>query len=366
MVLFIIILACLIVGIPSFIIYNSSYGSLAYTHIKKVNSVIILFHCIFALIIVLISFLFQVYIYKVDKKEKISDNPSNFTIMVTNLPQNTEYNELRDEIERELNGNKEKNRDNLDFQIVDISFGYKIGKFVKDCRDYEDVKEMLDKNTETHLTTCLIFKKSRKDLEKKKNLLEKKIKDFLNGHKDFKKTTYAFITFKTISQKIRVKLLYKMNIFRKLIYFVAMLLCIKRNNPYKKGKLNIKSAPDPSDIIWHNLSASPCERFLRTFTSLIIGSFIIGVSLLLIYILQLIQFQNRIENSSGSTEFRIFISLVIMIFNLILSYVFDLLGKYECHNSYTSMKISVMKKSLIFTTANTVLSFLLILFLIIF
>ena len=62
----------------------------------------------------LISFLFQVYIYKVDKKEKISDNPSNFTIMVTNLPQNTEYNELRDEIERELNGNKEKNRDNLE------------------------------------------------------------------------------------------------------------------------------------------------------------------------------------------------------------------------------------------------------------
>ena len=74
----------------------------------------------------------------------------------------------------------------------------------------------------------------------------------------------------------------------------------------------------------------------------------------------MVQAVEDIENPSGFSVLRVFISLIIMIFNLVLSLVFDILGKYECHSSYTSMKNSIINKSFIFTTTNTVFTFLFI------
>ena len=292
----------------------------------------------------------------VDIKDKDSYKPSNYTIMISNLPRNTDHNELKKGIEWVLN----RAKPDIGFEVVDISFGYSIKNFVQDCRDYENLKEKLDKNTRPHVKRCFIFKKPREELEKKKDKLEHKIKEFLKEHKDFKKTNYAFVTFKSVEQKIAVTSYYKMNIFRKLISLIAMCFCINRSNPYKKGNLEVKSAPDPSDIIWHNLSIRPFEKFIRNIISLIIGSAIIGATLITLYCIQMIQIVDNLDDPSGTTEFRMFISLIIMIFNFGLSSVFDLLGKYEGHSSYTSMKNSVIKKSFGFTFSNTVLSFFMI------
>ena len=353
MIFFMLVLGVLFIIVPASIFDKSNpSGSVFYAHRKELNGAVILFDCIFAIVILIICYYSKQYIYKTNQQDKVSDKPSSFTVMISNLPKNTEYDELKDGIESEL----KRSMPNAEFEVVDISFAYSIGKFVQDYRDFKNLKKELHKNPGPYVKRYFIFKKPREELEKKKDELDNKIQQFLNEHKDFQKTTYAFVTFKTIDQKIAVMTYYKMGRFRRFINFIGQCCGINRSNPYKKGNLKVKSAPDPSDVMWHNLSLTASEKWIRSAITYTIGSTIVGVTILIVFVLKIMQ------ALGGSTVFDVFISIIIMIFNMLLTFILDLLANYEGHTSYTRMKRAVIKRIYSFTLSNTIFSFLLIFF----
>ena len=57
-----------------------------------------------------------------------------------------------------------------------------------------------------------------------------------------------------------------------------------RNNQNLTNKLKVKTAPEPSDILWKNLSTPPSEVLCRQlFVNILSCVYLFGVSLLMVY-----------------------------------------------------------------------------------
>ena len=373
MILFLLIIAIVMVGIPAFFINSSASEGNSDSFSSKINQLsghahhmngwIMINYTFFATFLVFIPLLFKLYIYKINGKDKTSESPSSFTVMIKNLPKNTDFNELKTKIESQFiskhQGLQLQNEYDPSIQVVDICFAYKIEKFVKNCLEYQKIKRIVSEGQEKYNKRNTCCHKSFNKLENKKKRLEKEIKDYCICNKDFEKNSYAFVTFKTIGQKFRVLYYYKMNFCQKFRYMIKNIFHsdTSQDNPYAKGILRLKSPPDPSDIIWQNLSVGEGERYLRSIISSTIGLTITGVSIMIIMFLQLLKSANTKERSSDTPVEGVIISLIIMAFNKLISSAFRSLANKECHISYTGLTNSLMKKNYFYTTANTSISF---------
>lgn len=316
-------------------------------------------------VLALFVFIVKLYIYEAESKKKIIDSPMSFTVMISNLPKGITDGELKNVIEEKFSEHLYRDfvadyetGDNS-VQVVDLTFAYKIDEFVKDFRKYEKVKRKILRRG----WKCC--RGSDEELEKEKNDLQMKIKEFCLSKKEFKKNGIAFVTFRKVSQKSRVVDYFRFSFCQKMRAGFRQACCLRDDGDFNErlenGRIRIKSAPHPTDIIWGNLSIGFYERVVRSFVSTLVGLVFSIICVLLIYLFQVGKVSSTEKSTSESKIDKFIFSTLIWLFNHMISACFNFLASFERHSSHTEETISLMKKRYYCKTANTVISFLVIL-----
>ena len=279
------------------------------------------------------------HLYRSQLKKNLTENPSNFTVLIKNIPEDTDFESLKNVIENEFRveevaGSVQENQP-LMVNVVDVCYGFDIDKFVEKCLELYRSKN----NTEDSM----------------KEKFEKLVNDYNNENPQFQKNGFVLLTLNTIKQKAKVKSHFKLktkdSIIRKLTRNLFCQVCVKPRNPLEKNYIRVRSAPDPDDIIWHKLSGTLQQRFCKKLVTYSCAFSLIVIANLIVYLIEALNKDSDEFIISG-----IAISFIIIIFNNAISSILKTLTQKEYHFSFTLMTISLMRKTFIFTSINTVLS----------
>lgn len=306
---------------------------------KKVPGWINVIFAVSLYFICVTSSFYKIHIYKFQTKRNLTNNPSNFTLLIKDIPKDTDFDSLKNAIENEFRveevpGSIQENQPSM-INIVDVSYGYKIDGFVDKCLEIYRGKN----NNEVRL----------------REKFESLINDYNQENLNFKKNGFVLLTLNTVNQKAKVKTHFKLKTkdtaFRNLSRNIFCQVCFKPKNPLGKNYIRLRSAPDPFDIIWHKLSGSIAQRFCKKFTTYLFGLIITIICSSLVY-LMLMFFGDSDEYVVPGLA----ISFIVIICNNITSLILQHFTRREHHFSYTVMTISLMRKIFIFTTLNTAIS----------
>ena len=139
--------------------------------------------------------------------------------------------------------------------------------------------------------------------------------------------------------------------------------CIKQPVHFDRSYITVAPAPEPTDIIWENLSVSAVYRVYRRIVSWILTLAAIAGGFVLLSFMKITQ-RHLKENSSQpvwvQTVFSFLLSFVIMLINKLLFVLTRLLTNQEKHQTWTNYYLSAFYKLVVLLTLNTTVMLILI------
>lgn len=172
--------------------------------------------------------------------------------------------------------------------------------------------------------------------------------------RDLPKTGVAFLAFTSQSQVKAVLRAWKSNIFTR---FLSSLFLRSGRHLFNNHIINVKRAPEPTDIIWDNLRFSRLNRVIRECAILLVLGMILVCSCFML--IGLAQWQRNLRDANENTNRVMFSAIpaavIILIVNIVVDLVIRLLAFLERHHTYTERTLSTARKLTVILTLNTLL-----------
>lgn len=315
-----------------------------------------------------------------NKEEEIDlliSSPSDYTIWATNIDTRLSEEEIKQFF---IDYGKSSG---LISNVVKVNFPYDIKKFVDISRELKEVNSKItyidryrkhhqDMNAlPTHKVCCFNKKgESYESLIKTKHKLEEKLERVFQKMKQTKGKKQhigqAFVTFRNQKEARQAALYLKQDFSKKVKNFCKAITCQKssKGKSYTGHRIYAQLAPEPSDIIWENLSASYGQRLKRRLITYAISLFALGVSFVVVYGCSYYQ-DKQADNSSSDEntleyEWKIRLnsmwpSIIIVMINFILGRAIRYFSSMESHQTFTMYNLSVATKLTVAQCVNTAL-----------
>ena len=308
-----------------------------------------------AVVVMVLSF--QIYRRQskltIQEVDNFMQTPSDFTIVITNLPKDAKDDEIRDFFEKQLFENNE-------VQVAKIVRGYDIGKYINLQR------------RKTVLQALLAEKdvKDRPKLEKEYKTVKEEVDNIEDqSGKGLEASTYAFVTFeKEEHAQKALKQLSFTSLIQNFFFIIGCYSCFSGKKFRNKVRLNVRRAPEPSDIIWENLGTPHSEktkrRFITNIVSVIVivicGAILIGVNIGKDKLSELKGDSTDKYNirAIGIQILSVLIAFLISVLNTSLKLSTRKFASYEHHATYTNYFVSVAQRLSLTTFVNTAITVL--------
>lgn len=308
--------------------------------------------------------------------DKNHTTPSDYTIWIKNLKRNFVDRELKKFIE------EQSRYFGVPAEIYSTSIGYDINDYVRSTREMARLKGLLlfvqdyrknhDNDYPRKKCNLCCFVCSNKEYPEEEFInveienLEKRIAKFEDQAMDrHNQTSYAFLTFQKEDDAKAVIDLWSISSFNK--YFCCLcMLCYNGPLTFDGVRLKIEKAPEPSDIIWENLSATTCKKYFRRVITALWTIILLAGCFLLVYITKITQrgyykkFENKPTDERTYTflfEVRFFsflLSFCIVLINRAIAIIVRIFSSSEKHVTWTSYHQAVTNKLVLALVLNSV------------
>lgn len=295
------------------------------------------------------------------ESDLLNITPEDFTLMISNIPKNSV------DAQNSINSIV----DSRNIKIYDIVKTYNLTEYYKlkniMFKNNKLISKMIFTNRNELTKYFGLIKYNRKDLIQISENTENKLKKFINkidsSNDDDYKTDTAFIVFKDTFEYNEFKSLFPTTILGTIYLYIKYLLsysvcrCIFRHNDRKELRNRIKlicrSAPEPTDVLWENLSCAYFERYIRVFFIYLINILLLAISFMILYFITISQ-----KNIKKSQLILFYIlsfifSISIIIINFLINKAIEALTKLEKNMSYTDYYMSYSFKLMIAWFLNT-------------
>ncbi|CAG9310778.1 unnamed protein product [Blepharisma stoltei] len=330
------------------------------------------------MIVILISY----YFLKADLARKEEDidmsitSPSDYTILVSGLGKDFIEEELKIFIE------EHGRDDNLSAKVVKINIPYDITHYIEATRKAEYCKhelfhlELYQKehpNEVPAIKTCGCCKRkidTAENLKKQLNAAQEEIDKFEEESKDLKNKLLIGKAFVTFDSQIEARLVVKRygksfvsQFWSHLVDSACGAICKEKFMfKFKNRNISAEMAPEPSDIIWQNMSFSFKNRLKNILATYFITLLALCASFGMIYGCTIYQRKVKDDAShqdlSTSDEWKIRLNAMwpavgIVLINFILGRCVRYFTSYEKYHTFTSYNASVAIKLTIVQFLNT-------------
>ena len=296
----------------------------------------------FNLLTIIIIIVFFHYVrYELRRTEiEVDDDtvtPADYTSKVSGVPIDTTDEELKTWLESFATVEKP-------IKVVKITRSKNLLEYM---RVTASIDEMVNKKCKTDDQDQIILlddqiKAAYKNLKKLK-------------HESLENTKITFVTFEKAHNNVDIIEIFKSN---KAAHKKQLFHCFypMKANMLKESRIRVVRAPEPSDIMWANLSYSKGTKSLRRIYTyiltvlMVVGSFamIVGVSFA-----QKAIIKHLSENSKIVSVLAFLSSLLIMVVNFYLGQFLRRLAEYEKHGTYTSFFKGIAEKLAVAQLVNT-------------
>ena len=305
------------------------------------------------------------------KAKKLMDGtvvPSDYTVVVKNL--GTDWTE--EELKAHFEDTEKMSRNSEKLQVNRIDVSNEIYEFVQVTKAIQSlaIRRNISSGSrpveERFLRCCLgcFFHRSTphtepispSDFEEAMEVYRTRLIGMdIDGDK--RKTGVAFIAFETEAMAKRVLGRFKSSFVNRYLFGHCFYGTFRL---FKNRVMNVKKAPDPTDIIWENLQFSRSNRLFRQFLTLFVLAVILVISYFLLYGLakwqkELSDERNRAGDSRGIDYTSIPAAAIILIINILLDLAIRGLSYFEHHHTYTEQTLSTARKLTVVLSLNTLL-----------
>jgi hypothetical protein len=282
--------------------------------------------------------------------DMLNITPSDYAIMVTNIPQDvrnenviiSDYLTLINEDEPE------------DIKPTELNITYKIADYIRTKNDFLEIrKKIKQKEFEARNEHNPRLEKYITWLKKKKLNIAKELNDYLADLDNPDKKLFTGVVFATFNTSAQYEMFldefprsgvkYIFVTIQYILYkFLFFSCCDKKKIQKLRNKLTlgVHTAPEPSDILWENLEVSFSERIVRTFLCYLITILILMGSFGIVLGLNI--YQSRLAVNDNFTKYLIssLISTIIFIINFIVEVLINFLTDYERNISMSTKYLS--------------------------
>lgn len=297
--------------------------------------------------------------------DKIEISPSDFGLIVRNIPPSVTKDSLKVQIEKQFND---------EVKVVYVNLCYDISQMLELDKKVKDLSKQLG-----------FYKLHLKREMKKRRITKKQIKEqpSLIAPPDFKTGLFSSeqLNLRKIDEELKATYKqmeeYGQNLHpgknEQLFTGVAIAVVEKQSMQtlaIRKGRLQnaccgigssganftYERAPEPSDVYWENLKISATSRLLRVCGTYFATLIVIGACFGIIWAINDQQKKLAMDNKAagGTVKFLSFLcSLVIIVTNISLRSVVRFFSILERHETYTAYNLSVAFKLAVVRFVNT-------------
>jgi hypothetical protein len=282
--------------------------------------------------------------------------PSDFTLLMKNIPTETSHDELKKFI-------TVKGYPNCDLDvsaIANVNFAYNIGGYVKLLRAKNKLliaKEVLLKKLQKYdrtfrQRTSRYSRATSKisEINTKIHSIDGDLKNFLiECEHGFNNTvsSRAFITFNSQRVCKKVRKFWLISPLKRLwIDLSSVFKCWKRDNDHfkilKGNYIMIEKAPEPLDIIWENLGVPLSTKIWRRLLTYSMSFILTLIGFFIILLISKTQEEIKQANHDYALEISLSIlcSLTISVLNGLLKFIIEFFSQFERYTSYTKFETS--------------------------
>lgn len=311
---------------------------------------------------------------KITELDELNITPSDFGILVRNLPRDTDFKNFENFISENAMPFGER------CQVACVSPAYMISEYVGKMRKLKKlkfeiayIKEYKERNGSDPKKGCLCITKKYRSVDEINTEIEEltKWKERFDRDNNLKleQGNVAFVMFYKQSDNKQIIDYWKESSFETLSR--CTLFCLHNfmysNRVYRGNLLRIEQAPEPSDIIWENLSVKWTVKLAKRLQTAVVTTILICMSFTLVVLIKDYEYRkyHNFKNSgnehiSNSENLQIkfisfMLSFTIQVLNIIIGIAVRIFSSYEKHNTWTAYNVSVFHKLVISTTLNTIL-----------
>lgn len=282
-------------------------------------------------------------------------SPSDFALKIDYLPKNYDKEEIKKHF---ASFSKSFNKE---VTVVDVIPVYDIRPLVKVNNKVNDLKakrSYINSRIETGLTPEQARKHkflhffSRKyptieQLDVKILKIVLKQSKLIHERDAKHATSTAFVILQSMLNTRRIAELMDHDIINRIRQILSN--CTRKDKTHNYlSKIRIGKAPEPDDIYWINMNVNSIKRFMIEVGIYIILIIALGFSLILLYQI------NSYQEDNHSRIITISLSVFVMFYNLVLSYLIQILTKFEMHSTWSDYASSLTNKLCLFLCVNTV------------
>lgn len=296
-------------------------------------------------------------------------NPSDFTVVVKNLGPNFDADQLKSHLQQSItSANFLWGSVTTAVQVEKCDISYDIREYMRIVKEIQSLTMCQNASQEPYkaqerfcrcLTGCCFphsihYVETVENYDEKISTYQGTLNAMQDARRDVLQTGVAFVALHSQAQVKAVLRAWKANIFSRFLYS----LCPSSSPRVFNGRvLNIKRAPEPTDIIWENLRFSRVDRLIRQVATLVILAAILVCSCFIL--IGLANWQRDLRDSNENSAKVSFSSIpaaaIILLVNILLDLAIRLMSYLECHHTYTEQTLSTARKLTIVLSLNTLL-----------
>ncbi|CAI2384536.1 unnamed protein product [Moneuplotes crassus] len=299
------------------------------------------------------------YLAQIDK-EVVS--PSDFAVMISQIPQDASKEELQDFILKHIDSDQE--------HIREIIFCYDIEKETKEIKKIISLQRKFHNYELLYSTNDKITKEDiRDDLLRSQQKVEEARRKVFTHEKQEKFTGKAFVIFNNQADPQNLINKFMVSILAKVWSFVVFTCLrvksqrLKDDKWWGRQRIHIERASEPTNIYWENLSVRSSQRFWRSICTYVVAIFCIAIVFMLNLSLSILRNDldddvSKEENNESTTTLIIILisfgsSIIISVNNTILFHLVVYLSGFERHETHTKYNASISLKLAICMTINS-------------
>ena len=296
--------------------------------------------------------------------DKLNVTPSDFTVVVKGI---SNYSDEKAIIDFMQNKTKPFNEY---AEVVEVSRSYNITQYVGRIKKIKKLKAQITQmemsGEKKSRISCLGRRQNKQEIKKKIEELEKwKIEFEQSGNLQFEQGNWIFVTFRKQTDSKEIMDYWQEKEVEK---FSRILTCCLHQYIYSERRfegrmIKIEPAPEPSDIIWENLTVGFWVRLTKKFKTLIVTLALIGLSFFVVLSIKIYEYNVYADSGkkhiSNTENIKIkmisyMLSASIVVLNQIIGYFIRYFSRYEKPHTWTNYNVSVFHKLVLSTTVNTI------------
>ena len=309
---------------------------------------------------------------KIAKIDEHNITPSDFTVVIKGVTKKIDLNEFTESFKQLALG------DSYIIETVAVSPSYNILEYVKLEKEIKKINAMLNSIEKMENKSGMVHKRNKwcRKIPTKQELNSRlqEIKDLQQKFEDPNylkeiRGDWVFITLKKQSDcKKVIKKWYVSEIEAMIRIFTN---CFQKyhwgDGTFNGHQIKIEHAPEPSDIIWENLTVSAWTKFKKRTKTFFTTSALLAMSFYILLSIKIYQY-NTYEDSGKITNkdnlkikaISLLLSVTIILLNVVITKSIRYFSKYEKPSTWTQYNVSVFHKLVTATTLNSVAMLLLV------